>query len=203
VTDWRDHALAAQGFMPPDEGDALHAAALDAPAGPMLEVGSWCGRSSIWLGAAARERNTVLYAVDHHRGSEENQVGWEWHDATLVDGEIGLIDTLPTFRRNVFTAGLESHVIAIVGRSPVVAAHWGTPLAFCFIDGGHGRDVAAADRAWFAHVMPGGVLAIHDVFTDPAEGGQAPYEELYLPALRHGFTEISQTGSLRMLERRR
>jgi MMP 1-O-methyltransferase len=199
VTDWRDHALAAQGFMPPDEGDALHAAALDAPDGPMLEVGSWCGRSTIWLAAAARQRSTVLFAVDHHRGSEENQVGWQWHDPSLVDDETGLIDTLPTFRRNVLAAGLESHVVAVVGASPLVASHWCTPLAFCFIDGGHGRDVAARDRAWFPHVMPGGVLAIHDVFTDPADGGQAPHEELYLPAVERGFVEISRTGSLRIM----
>jgi MMP 1-O-methyltransferase len=198
---WREDALAAKGFMPVDEGDALHASALAAAGdGPLLEVGSWCGRSSIWLGAAARERNSVLFCVDHHRGSEENQPGWEWHDPSLVDTATGMIDTLPTFRRTVFDAGLEPDVIAIVGRSPIVARWWSTPLSFCFIDGGHGREVAAADRAWFDRVAPGGTLAIHDVFTDPADGGQAPYDELYLPAVDSGrFVEIGRTGSLRVL----
>jgi predicted O-methyltransferase YrrM len=199
----RAAALAAKGFMPPDEGDALHAAALDAskalPGLPFLEVGSYCGRSTVWLGAAARAAGTVLFAVDHHRGSEENQPGWEWHDPSLADD--GLMDTLPVFRRTIREAGLEDVVVAVVGSSPVVAAHWSAPLAFCFIDGGHGVEPARRDyEVWTPHVAPGGLLAIHDVFPDPADGGRPPYEEIYLPALASGrFTEVSATGSLRVL----
>ena len=128
--------------MPEDEGDALFDAACSlrgAPAhAPMVEVGSWCGRSTVWLGAAARRIGTVVFAVDHHRGSEENQPGWEWHDPTLVDAATGLIDTLPFFRSTIAAAGLEDVVVAIVGESPVVAARWNTPIGFLFIDGGHG-----------------------------------------------------------------
>jgi MMP 1-O-methyltransferase len=193
--------------MPAEEGDALHAAALAAagrvPGAPFLEVGSYCGRSTIWLAAAAREAGVVVFAVDHHRGSEENQVGWEWHDASLVDPELGVMDTLPRFRRTVHDAGLEGSVVAVVGGSAVVARHWGTPLAFLFIDGGHGAEPARADYAgWTPHVAPGGTLAIHDVFPDPADGGRPPYEEIYLPAIGSGrFTEASATGSLRVLTR--
>jgi predicted O-methyltransferase YrrM len=206
-TAWRDAALAAKGFMPPEEGDALHAAALAAaaavPGAPFLEVGSYCGRSTIWLGAAARESGTILFALDHHRGSEENQAGWEWHDSSLVDPEIGRMDTLPTFRRTIYDAGLEDVVVAVVGSSPGVAAHWRTPLAFLFIDGGHGVEPARADYAgWTPHVAEHGVLAIHDVFPDPAGGGRPPYEEIYRPALASGaFEEVSATGSLRVLRR--
>ena len=193
--------------MPPDEGDALHAAAVEAgavvPGAPFLEVGSYCGRSTIWLGAAARACGTTLLAVDHHRGSEENQAGWEHHEADLVDSRTGRMDTLPVFRRTVFDAGLEDVVIAMVGLSPAVAAVWTTPLAFLFVDGGHGVDPARADYAgWTPHVAPGGTLAIHDVFPDPADGGRPPYEEIYLPALASGrFAERSATGSLRILTR--
>ena len=207
VAGWRDHALAAIGFMPPDEGDALYDAAVSAaatvPGSPLLEVGSYCGRSTVWLGAAARHCGTVLFAVDHHRGSEENQAGWEWHDETLVDAGIGRMDTLPTFRRTVNGAGVEDSVIAVVGASPLVARYWGTPLAFCFIDGGHGVEPARLDyEGWTPHVAPGGTLAIHDVFPDPADGGRPPYEQIYLPALASGrFTETSATGSLRILRR--
>ena len=137
--------------MPAAEGDALHAAALAAaaavPGAPFVEVGSYCGRSTIWLAAAAREAGTVVFAVDHHRGSEENQAGWEHHDPTIVDSRSGLIDTLPWFRRALFDAGLERYAIAVVGESPVVAAHWNTPAAFVFIDGGHGVEPARADYA--------------------------------------------------------
>jgi predicted O-methyltransferase YrrM len=201
----RQHAEAARGFMPADEGLALHdAATAVAVPGPLVEVGSYCGKSSVYLGAAARALGRVLFAVDHHRGSEENQEGWEWHEPDLVDPAVGRMDTLPVFRRTVHDAGLEDVVVAVVGSSPVVAANWSTPIAFLFVDGGHGVEPARADFAgWVPHVAPGGVLAIHDVFPDPADGGRPPYEELYLPALAAGFTEVSATGSLRILQRPR
>ncbi len=203
----RAAALAATGFMPPNEGDALHAAALVAgralPGLAFLEVGSYCGRSTIWLGDAARRSDTVLFAVDHHRGSEENQAGWEWHDASLVDTRIGKMDTLPTFRSTLYDAGVEDHVLAVVGLSAVVARYWTTPLALCFIDGGHGVEPARADYAgWTPHVAPGGYLAIHDVFPDPSDGGRPPYDDIYRPALQSGlFVETSVEGSLRILRR--
>lgn len=203
----RARALAATGFMPPDEGDALAAAAVSAarsrPGLPWVEVGSYCGRSTVWLGAAARQMGTVVFAVDHHRGSEENQAGWEWHDTSLVDPELGVMDTLPRFRRTIFDAGLDDVVIAVVGSSPTVARWWGQSLAFCFIDGGHGEEPARADfEGWAPHVAPGGVLAIHDVFPDPADGGRPPYEQIFLPALASGrFRLESATGSLRVLRR--
>jgi predicted O-methyltransferase YrrM len=204
---WYEHALAAKGFMPVDEGDALHdaavAAAASVPGAPFVEVGSYCGRSTIWLAAAARHAGTVVFAVDHHRGSEENQAGWEHHDPDVVDPGIGRIDTLPRFRRALFDAGLERYAIAVVGESPVVAAHWTTPAALVFIDGGHGVDPARADYAgWSPKVAGGGLLVIHDVFPDPAAGGRPPYEEIYLPAIASGrFVLESTTGSLRVLRR--
>ena len=198
----RQAAEAARGFMPPDEGLALHDAALAARAGPLLEVGTYCGKSALYLGAAARELGTVLFTVDHHRGSEENQPGWEHHEPDLVDPETGRLDTLPTFRRTIRDAGLEAAVIAVVGDSPAVARHWGTPLGFLFIDGGHGSEPAHADyEGWSAHVVEGGLLAIHDVFPDSADGGRPPFE-IYCRALESGaFAEVSATGSLRVLRR--
>jgi MMP 1-O-methyltransferase len=199
----RARAEAARGFMPADEGLALHdAACAVAVAGPFLEVGSYCGKSAIYLGAAAQGRGTLLFALDHHRGSEENQPGWEWHEPDLVDPVVGRIDTLPVFRRTVLDAGLEGTVVAVVGDSPAVAACWATPLAFVFIDGGHGHEPAHRDyEGWAAHVAPGGYLAIHDVFPDPADGGRPPFE-IYCRALASGaFTERAAAGSLRVLER--
>jgi len=204
----RSIALATTGFMPAEEGDALYVAALDAghrcPNEVFVEVGSYCGRSTVWLGAAARASSTVLYAVDHHGGSEENQPGWEWHDASLVDPVTNRLNTLPFFERTIATAGLEDCVITTVGVSASIAAAWDKQIAFLFIDGGHGRDVARADwLGWSPHVAVGGVLAIHDVFVDAADGGQAPYEEIYLPAIANGFVELSRTGSLRVLIKER
>ena len=197
-------AEAARGFMPPDEGVALYEAALLVAdsAAPMLEIGSYCGKSGIYLGSAAKERNTILFALDHHRGSEENQPGWEWHEPDLVDPDVGVIDTLPRFRRTIFDAGLEGTVVALVGDSPTVGSRWAIPLSFLFIDGGHGSEPAHRDfELWTPWIEAGGILAIHDVFPDPADGGRPPYE-IYCRAIESGeFTDISATGSLRVLRR--
>ncbi len=197
---------ATKGFMPTDEGEALRAAAFDvASDGPLLEVGAYCGKSAILLGAVAESKRSVLFSVDHHRGSEENQAGWEHHDRDVVDPGTGRMDTLPFFRRTIEAAKLEHQVIAVVGHSSEVAAAWRTPLAFCFIDGGHGREPARRDyEGWTPHVRSGGILAIHDVFPNPADGGRPPYEEIYLPALASGrFVEVDAMScrSLRILRR--
>ena len=198
-------AEAARGFMPADEGVALarSAAIADPDLGPFLEVGSYCGKSACYLGPVARRSGTVVYCLDHHRGSEENQPGWEWHEPDLVDPHLGRIDTLPTFRRTIAEAGLEDVVVAVVGDGPTVADHWTTPLSFLFIDGGHGAEPAALDyERWTPKVAVGGILAIHDVFTDPADGGQAPHDEIYRPAVASGrFVEVVAAGSLRVLRR--
>ncbi|MBW3614270.1 MAG: class I SAM-dependent methyltransferase [Actinobacteria bacterium] len=221
-------ARSAKGFMPDDEGLALyeaglraatvHAATLDSgtldvgtvdfgtldTARPLLEIGSYCGKSAVYLGAAARAVGAVLFTVDHHRGSEENQPGWDHHDPSLVDPATGRMDTLPTFRRTIAEAGLEDTVVAIVGESTVVARHWSTPLALLFVDGGHGGAVAWADyRAWSPKVAIGGLMAIHDVFPDSRDGGRPPYE-LFCAAVESGeFVEVAGAacGSLRVLER--
>jgi predicted O-methyltransferase YrrM len=168
----------------------------------VLEVGSYCGKSAIYLAAGAREAGQRIVTIDHHRGSEEHQPGWEYHDAGLVDPVAGRIDTLPRLRETLFRAGLEDDVIAIVGRSCDVAKIWQTPLGMLFIDGGHTDTAAQLDYEGWAHwVAPGGALAIHDVFPDPADGGQAPYR-IYQRALASGaFAEVRCVGSLRVLER--
>jgi predicted O-methyltransferase YrrM len=193
----------AKGFMPEPEGQALYQTALAyAGGGPVAEIGTYCGKSTIYLAAAAARVGQLVITVDHHRGSEENQPGWEYHDPELVDPVTGRLDTLPRFRSTLADAGLEEHVIAIVGRSADVAELWRVPLGMLFIDGGHTDAAATADyEGWAPWVTIGGALAIHDVFPDPADGGQAPYR-IYLRALASGaFTEVRVTGSLRVLER--
>jgi predicted O-methyltransferase YrrM len=201
-------AEAAPGFMPGAEGLALHETAeAYAGVGPVLEVGSYCGKSAIYLAAGVREARSrgvrqQVVTVDHHRGSEEHQPGWEYHDASLVDPAAGRIDTLPRLRSTLTEVGLDDEVIVIVGRSADVARLWRTPLGVAFIDGGHTDAAAQRDyESWAPWVAVGGVLAIHDVYPDPADGGQAPMR-VYQRALASGaFTEVRATGSLRVLER--
>lgn len=198
-------ALAEQvrGFMPADEGRALHDAALRFLRGGVgVEIGTYCGKSTLLLGAAAQQADSVLFTVDHHHGSEEHQAGWEFHDASLVDEVTGLFDTLPVFRRALDAAALDEHVVAVVGKSPIVARAWRTPLDLLFIDGGHSEAAATQDfEGWAKWVAPGGALIIHDVFPDPKDGGRPPYY-IYCRAVDSGqFQEVSATGSLRVLQR--
>lgn len=196
------HALAAKGFMPEDEGELLYRVALrQLPDGPALEVGTYCGKSAVYLGAAARETGGTVFTVDHHRGSEENQVGWEYHDATLAD-ETGRLDTLPAFRATIAGAGLEEQVVAVVGRSTTVSALWRTPLSLLFVDGGHTDEHVTNDyQGWGRWVARGATLLVHDVFPDPADGGQAPYR-IFRRAVDGGdFAETAALGSMRVLTR--
>src|SRR5215469_6912524 len=201
-------AEAATGFMPEAEGLALYETAeAYADTGPVLEIGSYCGKSAIYLAAGVRDARSrgvrqQVVTIDHHRGSEEHQPGWEYHDASLVDPEAGRIDTLPRLRSTLVQNGLDDDVIVIVGRSVDVARMWRTPLGMLFIDGGHTDAAAQWDyEGWAPWVAVGGVLAIHDVFPDPADGGQAPFR-IYQRAVASGaFTEVRVVGSLRILER--
>ena len=203
-------ARAARGFMPDDEGLALYEAALAAGSSPaakpvvLLEVGSWCGKSATYLGAAAEATGAQLISVDHHHGSEENQEGWDYFERELVDPADGRLNTLPHFQRQIAVAELERSVVGIVGHSTDVAAWWTTPLSFLFIDGGHGEEPAWADwNGWTPHLATGSTLAIHDVFENPADGGRPPYE-LFCHAIESGnYQELSATGSLRVLKKLR
>jgi predicted O-methyltransferase YrrM len=198
----RQLAEAARGFMPPDEGLALFEAGQAAQPGAWLEIGSYCGKSTVYIGTAAAARGAILFALDHHRGSEENQPGWEWHEPDLVDPRTGLIDTLPHFRQTIHEAGLDASVVALVGESVPIATVWSTELTFLFIDGGHGSEPAHADyEGWVPHLAVGATLAIHDVFPDPAAGGRPPFE-IYSRAMgSDAFEETAAVGSLRVLQR--
>lgn len=195
--------------MPDAEGMVLYQAAFEAAAdglGPIVEIGTYCGKSAVYLGAgsaaAAAAAGALVFSVDHHRGSEELQPGWPHHDPEVVDPSTGQTDTLGFARATLAEAGLEARVVLVVGESSAVARWWGTPVSLLFIDGGHGEALVRADfGAWAPKVAPGGVLAVHDVFADPADGGQAPYQA-YCAALEQGaFEAAGGCGSLRLLRR--
>lgn len=203
-------ARATAGFLADDEAAALHAVAVRALGtrpGPLVEIGAYLGRSTLYLAAAVAavdETRPVVFSVDHHRGSEEMQPGWPDHDPSLVDPATGRMDSLGRFRQALERAGAEDLVVAVVGDSARVAANWSTPLFFVFIDGGHGSVPCWSDyRGWGRHIAPGGFLVLHDVFEDPREGGRPPHE-CYLDALESGrFLEdaSARRGSLRVLVR--
>lgn len=192
-----------KGFLSESEADALYqAAAAAAPKGPILEVGSYCGKSTVCLALGIGEQDSVVFALDHHRGSEEHQPGELYFDPDLYDEQQGAVDTFRAFRRNIENCGVAERVIPVVSHSERSAAHWTTPLAMVFIDGGHSLDAALQDyRCWTVHLRRRGTLAIHDVYPDAGKGGQAPYA-VYRLALDSGlFEEIGRTESLALLKR--
>lgn len=191
-----------KGFLPDDEAAALRAAAASSPVGLWLEIGTYCGKSTLHLGGIARELGASLVTVDHHRGSEENQPGWEWHDATLVDPHTGVLETLPSLRHALFDAGLDDVVTVLVAKTAQVAAWWSSPVTFLFLDGNHTEEMAQHDYAAFApHVVAGGILAVHDVFPDTADGGQPPWHVVQRALGDGAFEAVSTHGSLRVLRR--
>jgi predicted O-methyltransferase YrrM len=197
-------ALSCRGFLDDEEGLRLHDLARDhARLGPIVEIGSYCGKSSVYLAAGAKAAGGVVFCLDHHRGSEENQPGQLYHDPEVFDAAAGRVDTLPFLRATIRRAGLEDVAIPVVARSVTFARFWAAPLAMVFIDGGHTFEAAHSDYdAWAAKVARGGILAIHDLFPDPNEGGQAPIE-VYRRALRSGdFEELPTTKTLGVLRRR-
>lgn len=192
----------ALGFLPDEEADALRAAAATARAGLWLEVGTYCAKSTVHLGSVAEGVGAHVVSLDHHHGSEENQPGWEWHDPTLVDTQTGRLETLPYARRTLHAAALEDTVTLLVGSTQQVAPWWAVPLELLFLDGNHTEEVAQHDYAAFArHLTPRALLAVHDVFPDPRDGGQAPWHVVQRALESGEFAEVSVTGSLRILRR--
>lgn len=192
------------GFMPEEEGLLLYKAGLSAADfGPLLEIGSFCGKSAVYLGAAAEKKMAVVFSVDHHTGSEEHQPGEEYFDPRLLDPDTGKINTLPLFQQTIVKAGLETSVVAVIGDSSAIAQRWTRRLGMVFIDGGHSEEAALADYlGWSPHIRVGGFLAIHDVFEDPADGGQAPFHVYERALASEKFIEVEAVGSLKILRRR-
>ena len=197
------HFNSVKGFIDHNEGICLYNYALNSSKkGPILEIGSYCGKSTIYLATAAKEYNGCVYSVDHHTGSEENQVGWEYHDIELFDEETGRINSFPEFMRNLRKANLLDTVVPIVSDSSLVSRYWKIPLSMVFIDGGHTMEAALNDfNNWKDKIIKGGILAIHDVFPNPDDGGRPPYE-IYRKALsEENFKEVEAVKSLRVLEK--
>ncbi|MBM3149147.1 MAG: class I SAM-dependent methyltransferase [Chloroflexi bacterium] len=198
-------ASGIKGFLAADEGLRLFELALEACAlGPCLEIGSFCGKSTVYLGTACKMQGRTLFTIDHHRGNEEQQPGQPYFDAELLDASTGTLDSFPYLRATIQRAELDDVVVPMVTTSEAAARDWATPLGMVFIDGGHSYETVLTDyQCWYPHLLPGGYLAFHDIYPDPSKGGQAPYE-VYKQALASGlFEEMPMTDSLGVLQRRR
>lgn len=198
------HKFADQvkGFLDPEEGARLYEVAYEAaPLGPCLEIGSYCGKSALYLGKACKAQGGTLFSIDHHRGSEEQQPGEGYFDPELFDPRHYQIDTFGPFRRTLEMAGLQEVVVPLVCPSRVAARAWAMPLSLVFIDGGHAYETVLDDYTlWAKHLCPNGYLLIHDIFKDPAQGGQAPFQ-IYQKAIATGaYKALPMTKTLGVLQ---
>jgi predicted O-methyltransferase YrrM len=211
MTTWNHHEMLPdikfidriKGFLDRHEGIRLYNTALEASRlGPCLEIGSYCGKSAAYLGSACKLNGSILFSIDHHRGSEEQQPGEAYFDPETYNHRITAVDTFPLFRQTIEMASLEDTVVPIVATSSIAAREWRTPLSLVFIDGGHSFESAYADyMSWAGHIIRGGYLLIHDLFENPQDGGQAPYQ-VYQLALGDGrFQERERTKTLGVLKR--
>jgi predicted O-methyltransferase YrrM len=193
-----------KGFLADDEAEALYLHAQQSSnLGAIFEIGSYCGKSTIYLGAAVKANNGIVFALDHHRGSEEHQLGEEYHDGELYDSSVELMDTFKEFRKNMRAADLEDTVVPVVSSSLTASRHWSTPLGMLFIDGGHSLEAAMNDyQSWVSHIKSGGILAIHDIFPNPAEGGQAPYTIYKLAEASGLFEKLPMVNTLGLFRRK-
>jgi predicted O-methyltransferase YrrM len=194
-----------KGFLNEREADYLYRLALTvAKAGPCLEIGSYCGKSAVFIGSACKENGSILFSIDHHCGSEEQQPGEAYFDPDLLDKETGKIDTLRFFRKTIADFNLEDTVVPIIGRSETVGKYWQIPLSFVFIDGSHSYESVLTDyQTWSKHIFPEGYLVFHDIFPDPAKGGQAPYQVYQLAAASGLYDVLPMFESLGILKRKR
>ena len=201
----KEKATKIKGFLDDDEADRLFSLALSASKiGPCLEIGSYCGKSAIYLGTACRENKSVLFSLDHHTGSEEQQPGKEYFDPDLLDKETGKIDTLRLFRKTIDDFDLVDTVVPIIGRSEIIGRVWQTPLNLIFIDGSHAYESVLNDyKIWSKHLIVGGYLLFHDIFPDPSQGGQAPYQVYSKAVFSEHYEEMPLYKSLGILKRKK
>ena len=197
-------AAEIKGFLDEHEADYLYDLALVASKkGPCLEIGSYCGKSAIYIGSACKMNGSALFSIDHHYGSEEQQPGEAYFDPDLLDRETGKIDTLRFFRQTIMDFNLKDTVIPVIGRSEIIGRTWQTDLSFVFIDGSHAYESVLIDyQTWSKHLVPGGYLVFHDIFPDPAQGGQAPYQVYQMAIDSLLYKELPMLKSLGILKRK-
>ncbi len=141
-----------EGFFSHDEGELLYYLAAGCPKnGTIVEIGSWKGRSTCWMGRASeRYSEAKIYASDPHVGSPEHQ-------------KDGPINTFDQFKLNLEKMRVTEKVTPIVKFSYDAVVDVEEPIDLLFIDGAHEYEAVKKDfDLWFPKLKTGGVIAFHD-----------------------------------------
>lgn len=192
-----------KGFLSPKESKKLQELFQKVhKLGPILEIGTYCGKSAINFAEVAKKFNGLVFSVDHHTGSEEHQLGEEYHDDELFDKRLNKFNTLPEFLKNVILHKKSEYIIPILDESKKAAKRFFEEISLLFIDGGHSKKAALDDYyAWKDKICSGGLLVIHDVFPDPKDGGRPPFEIYSLASESGEFEDLGIYETLGILKR--
>ncbi len=192
-----------KGFLSPKESKKLQELFQKVhKLGPILEIGTYCGKSAINFAEVAKKFNSLVFSVDHHTGSEEHQLGEEYHDDELFDKRLNKFNTLPEFLKNVILYKKSEYIIPILDESKKAAKRFFEEISLLFIDGGHAKQTALDDYyAWKDKICSGGLLVIHDVFPDPEDGGRPPFEIYSLASESGEFEDLGIYETLGILKR--
>ena len=191
-----------KGFLDLNEGIALYEEVKRVSENNFcVEIGSYCGKSTCFIGQACKENKSKLITIDHHKGSEEQQLGELYFDAEVYDEKLGRVNTLPLLEKNLAKFDLEDVVKPLVMDSISASKIVENNADLIFIDGSHTFESAESDyELWKNKIKKGGTLAIHDVYDSEDEGGQAP-NKIFKQSLNEGFNFMKRVKSLVLLQK--
>lgn len=191
-----------KGFLDLNEGIALYKEVKRVSKNNFcVEIGSYCGKSACFIGQACKENGSLLITIDHHEGSEEQQLGELYFDPEVYDEKLGRVNTLPLLKKNIAKFNLDNVVKPLVMDSISASRIVDNNADLIFIDGSHTFESAESDyELWKNKIRKGGILAIHDIYDSEEEGGQAP-NKVFKQSLRENFALIKRVKSLVLLQK--
>jgi predicted O-methyltransferase YrrM len=178
-------ASGIEGWLSDAQGRALLAAAAATTGrGAIVEIGSWKGRSTVWLAEGARLAGQRVHAIDRHTQSREDPSA----------------NTLADFLENINRAGVADVVEPLVMASAEAAAVVRGPVELLFIDGDHSFDGVRRDaEIWLPRVVEGGVVMFHDVASASYEGPRRIFRRMV--CWNERFAGVRRVGSMAIARR--
>jgi predicted O-methyltransferase YrrM len=178
-------AAEIEGWLSEPQGRALYAAAAACSGrGAIVEIGSWKGRSTVWLAHGAANAGQRIHAIDPHTGSREDP-----HERTL-----------DAFLANLERAGAASLVDPLVMTSADAERSLHGPVELLFVDGDHSPAGARSDAdLWLPRIAEGGTVMFHDVATSGYSGPRRIFQQRICRSRE--FHRIRRVGSMAIAER--
>jgi len=143
-----------QGWVGDKEGAYLFQRAKNCSKGIIVEIGSWKGKSTVWLARGSKAGNkTRIYAIDPFDGRDSKFITIPQPDYSVFE----------IFKDNIRKAGLNDLITPIVSRSQDASDKIKERIEFLFIDGAHGYEFVKKDfELYFPKVLRGGIIVFHD-----------------------------------------